>query len=157
MYMAPERLLRATADEIKCDIYSIGAATFEALTLHRPFHVPEHVTFAALPAYLAAERPRRPGELARGFPEDLEAVVLKAMERDPAKRHDSAEALAQDLRRVELRLTFRIGRAPLDGHSPHLLIARGPHAAPAREWEDSAPATRVSSHRRLGRIIGLPR
>src|SRR5262249_47081975 len=50
MYMAPERLLRAAADEIRCDIYSMGVTIFEALTLSRPFLVPDHVTFAALPA-----------------------------------------------------------------------------------------------------------
>jgi eukaryotic-like serine/threonine-protein kinase len=129
MYMAPERLLRAVADEIKCDIYSLGVTIFEALTLYRPFKVPEHVTFAALPAFLAGERPRQPREVERGFPEDLEAVILKAMERDPANRYDSADQLAQDLRRVELRLTFRTGRAPLDGHAPHRPPARGPHLA----------------------------
>ena len=68
MYMAPERLLRATADEIKCDIYSMGVTLFEALTLSRPFQVPEHVTFSALPAYLAGAQPRRPGEIQRGSP-----------------------------------------------------------------------------------------
>jgi serine/threonine-protein kinase len=129
MYMAPERLLRATADEIKCDIYSMGVTTFEALTLHRPFQVPEHVTFASLPAFLAAERPRRPSEVRRGFPEDLEVIVLKAMERDPADRYDSADELARDLRRVELRLAFRTGRQPLNGHAPHRPLARGPHLA----------------------------
>jgi serine/threonine-protein kinase len=127
MYMAPERLLRATADEIKCDIYSLGVTAFEVLTLHRPFEVPEHVTLASLPAFLAGERPRRPGEVRRGFPEDLGAVILKAMERDPAKRYDSADQLADDLRRVELRLTFRTARAPLDG--PHQPVARRPHLA----------------------------
>jgi eukaryotic-like serine/threonine-protein kinase len=127
MYMAPERLLRATADEIKCDIYSLGVTTFEALTLHRPFQVPAHVTFASLPAFLAGQRPRRPGELRRGFPEDLEAVILKAMQSDPANRHDSADQLAKDLRRAELRMTFRTARAPLDG--PHRALSRGPHVA----------------------------
>jgi eukaryotic-like serine/threonine-protein kinase len=130
MYMAPERLLRATADEIKCDIYSLGVTTFEALTLDRPFEIPEHVTFASLSAFLAGARPRRPRELRRGFPEELEAVVLKAMDRDPANRYDSADQLAQDLRRVELHLAFRTARAPLDGHGPHPSLARGPHSAP---------------------------
>jgi len=129
MYMAPERLLRATADEIKCDIYSMGVTIFEALTLSRPFQVPEHVTFSALPAFLAGARPRRPSEVRRGFPEDLEAIILGAMERDPARRYDSADRLAADLRRIELRGPFRNGRAPVDG--PHRPCARGPHAAVA--------------------------
>ncbi len=155
MYMAPERLLRATADEIRCDIYSMGVTTFEALTLRRPFQIPEHVTLASLPAFLAGERPRRPREVCRDFPEDLEMVILKAMERDPAKRYDSAEELAQDLRRVELRLTFRTARVPLEVHGPHRPLARGPHAVPAPEWEDVAPGTRVSCDRRPGPRIRL--
>jgi serine/threonine-protein kinase len=129
MYMAPERLLRATADEIKCDIYSMGVTIFEALTLSRPFQVPEHVTFSALPAFLAGARPKRPGEVRHGFPEDLEAVILGAMERDPARRYDSADRLAADLRRIELRWAFRNGRSPIDG--PHKPCTRGPHSAVA--------------------------
>jgi serine/threonine-protein kinase len=129
IYMAPERLLRAAADEIKCDIYSMGVTIFEALTLSRPFQVPEHMTFSALPAFLAGARPRRPSEVRRGFPEDLEAVILGAMERDPACRYDSADRLAADLRRIELRWTFRSGRTPIDG--PHKPCTRGSHAAVA--------------------------
>ena len=41
MYMAPERLLRLGADEIKCDIYSLGVTLCEALTLDRPFRIPD--------------------------------------------------------------------------------------------------------------------
>ena len=44
MYMAPERLLMFAADEIKCDIYSMGVTLFEALLLEKPFRVPAHVT-----------------------------------------------------------------------------------------------------------------
>jgi serine/threonine protein kinase len=129
MYMAPERLLRAPADEIRCDIYSMGVTIFEALTLSRPFQVPEHVTFSALPAFLAGARPRRPGEVQGGFPEELEAVILGAMERDPSRRYDSADRLAADLRRAELGWTFRSRRTPVDG--PHRPCSRGPHMAVA--------------------------
>ncbi len=48
MYMAPERLLRVTADEVKCDIYSMGITLFEASTLERPFQIPEHVSVHSL-------------------------------------------------------------------------------------------------------------
>ncbi len=57
MYMAPERLLMKTADEIKCDIYSMGVTLCEALTLEKPFHVPEHVTPLALSGFLAGPSP----------------------------------------------------------------------------------------------------
>jgi serine/threonine-protein kinase len=123
MYMAPERLLRTAADEIRCDIYSMGVTLFEALTLARPFQVPEYVTLSALPAYLAGSRPRRPREVRSGFPEDLEAVILRAMERDPGRRYDSVDRLAADLHAVAPGGPG--GRAPFDG--PHHLLARGPH------------------------------
>jgi serine/threonine-protein kinase len=125
MYMAPERLLRVTADEIKCDIYSMGVTIFEALTLSRPFHVPDYVTFSALPAFLAGARPMRPGEILTGFPEEIEEIISRAMDRDPASRYDSADRLAADLRRVAQRWASRNGRAPFD--SPHPKSARGPH------------------------------
>ena len=48
LYMAPERLLRFAADEIKCDIYSMGVTLCEALTLKRPFRVPDDLTLAVL-------------------------------------------------------------------------------------------------------------
>jgi eukaryotic-like serine/threonine-protein kinase len=130
IYMAPERLLRATADEVKCDIYSMGVTIYEALTLSRPFHVPDYVTVSALPVFLAGSRPRPPGEVRRGFPEELEAVILRAMGRDPADRHDSADRLAADLRRIASRCTSRNVHNSFEG--PHHAFARGPHAPACR-------------------------
>ncbi len=136
MYMAPERLLRASADEIKCDIYSMGVTLFEALTLGRPFQVPDHVTLSALPAFLAGAAPRRPRDVQPGFPPDLEAIILGAMERDPARRYESADRLAADLRRVELGWAPRNGRPPIDGlhrpgqQGPHVAVANRPMSAP---------------------------
>ncbi len=127
MYMAPERLLRATADEIRCDIYSLGVTIFEALTLNRPFRVPGHITLAALPAFLAVARPRRPREVRPGFPEDLEKLILTAMDRNPARRPESADRLATELRRIEARWPSPGPRAVVD--LAHPIGARGPHAA----------------------------
>lgn len=127
MYMAPERLLRATADEIRCDVYSLGVTIFEALTLSRPFRVPGHITLAALPAFLAVARPRRPSEIRPGFPEDLEELILAAMDRNPARRPGSADSLATELRRIEARWPSPGPRAVVD--AAHPIGARGPHAA----------------------------
>jgi serine/threonine-protein kinase len=100
MYMAPERLLRIAADEIRCDIYSMGVTLFEALTLARPFVVPPHVTLAMLAAYLVGASPRAPGDVHPEFPEEHAAVIQKAMARDPNRRYRSAEELAGDLDRL---------------------------------------------------------
>ena len=125
MYMAPERLLRASADEIRCDIYSMGVTIFEALTLARPFRVPDYVSLPALPAYLAAAVARRPSEVRRGFPPELEATILRAMDRRPMRRQESAEQLAAELRQAMDRWTPRRSRPVLDG--PHPTTGQNPH------------------------------
>ncbi|MGP0065704.1 MAG: serine/threonine-protein kinase [Isosphaeraceae bacterium] len=125
MYMAPERLLRVAADEVRCDIYSMGVTIFEALTLQRPFHVPDHVALPSLPAYLSSTPPRRPSDVRPGFPAEYEAVILKAMARNPDHRYESAGHLAEALEQIDIRWTFRRSRAPIDG--PHSLRHRRPH------------------------------
>jgi len=97
MYMAPERLLRAPADEIRSDVYSMGVTLFEALTLGRPFDTPEGVPLPAISAFLARARPRLPRAVAPRIPQGLEAIILKAMARTPVDRHRSAGELAIEL------------------------------------------------------------
>jgi serine/threonine-protein kinase len=97
LYMAPERLLRFTADEIKCDIYSMGVTLSEALTMKRPFDIPTDLPMPALAPFLAATEPFRPCTLDPDFPEELETIIMKAMAREPRRRYDSARELAADL------------------------------------------------------------
>jgi serine/threonine-protein kinase len=99
MYMSPERLLRAPADEIRSDVYSMGVTLYEALTLGRPFTDPAGVPVSALSAFLARARPRPPRAIDPRIPPHLEALILKAMARNPADRFDSAAALAAALDR----------------------------------------------------------
>ncbi len=128
MYMAPERLLLFAADEIKCDIYSMGVTLCEALTLERPFRVPKHVSVSGLAPFLARAEPRRPCLLDPDFPEELEAIIMKAMARDPRRRHDSARELAHDLERFAERFSNRShlpAAPPASGlrlEGPHSLI-----------------------------------
>jgi serine/threonine-protein kinase len=139
MYMAPERLLRATADEIKCDIYSMGVTLFEALTLERPFQVPGHLTSSSLPAFLVRTEPQRPSDVCPGFPPEHEAVILKAMARDASRRYESAYQLAADLDRLAAPGSPRGGRASFD--AAHQPCARGPHARrPLRVRSSDCPA-----------------
>ena len=136
MYMAPERLMRAKADEVRSDIYSMGATIFEALTLQRPFQVPDHVSISSLPAYLSSAPARRPCEIRPGFPKEHEAVILKAMARDPADRYENAYLLAEALEQIDIRWTFRHTRVPLhktqplNTFRPHCLAGSSP--APSR-------------------------
>jgi len=125
LYMAPERLLRFAAIEIKCDIYSLGVTLCEALTLEKPFQVPEHVNLAGVAPFLASAEPRRPCEVDPGFPEELEAIIMKAMARDPRHRYDSARELAEDLERFVADWSSCRRRSTI--RAPHRSSVRQPH------------------------------
>jgi serine/threonine-protein kinase len=121
MYMAPERLLRAAADEILCDLYSMGVTLFETFTLGRPFETPASLPLAFLPAHLARSKPRPPSEVKPGLPTELEKIIQKAMARLPRDRHHSAQELASDLDHF---LMSRRDLVPIPTHTLSAAIGR---------------------------------
>ena len=86
-YLSPEQAqgLPVTAAS---DIYSIGVLLYEALTGRVPFEAESPVTVALKQV---SERPRPPSELNPAVSRALDAVVLKALAKDPANRFASAE------------------------------------------------------------------
>jgi predicted Ser/Thr protein kinase len=96
-YMAPEqargevRLL-----DRRADVYSLGATLYVLLSGQTP--IPGNNALEVL-GNLATMEPRPLRELDRNVPADLEAIVLKCLEREPSARYDSARALAEDLGR----------------------------------------------------------
>jgi eukaryotic-like serine/threonine-protein kinase len=96
-YMSPEQALakRLLIDH-RSDLHSLGATLYELLTLEPAFggtdsqEVLRRITF---------EDPRLPRRLNSAVPAELETIVLKAMEKDPARRYGTAQELAEDLQR----------------------------------------------------------
>jgi serine/threonine-protein kinase len=102
LYMAPEKLARQAqvADEVRCDIYSLGVTLFEAVTLHHPTPVPQALPRSCVPSYLAGIAPCRPRALCPSLSPALEAIILRTMHREPSQRYANAAALANDLESV---------------------------------------------------------
>ena len=96
-FMAPEQAAGAAKHAgAPADIYALGAILYSALTARPPFC---EESYAATIAKVLAEEPVRPTALCPEIPGDLETVCLKCLEKDPARRYDSARALASDLER----------------------------------------------------------
>lgn len=93
--LPPERIAGQPVDQ-RSDVYGLGTALYRAVTLRPPFEAPaEHpLAEAVLSREPMAPRTRNP----RLHP-DLEAVIQKAMEKQPERRYPSAAELAEDLRR----------------------------------------------------------
>lgn len=100
LYMAPERLLRQPADEVRGDIHALGVTLFESLLLVPPLSVPPDLPRSLWATHLTTSAPLVPSDLWPGIPRRLEAAILRATARDPARRYATAGELAFDLERI---------------------------------------------------------
>ncbi|HET7540225.1 MAG TPA: serine/threonine-protein kinase [Polyangiaceae bacterium] len=94
-YMAPEQVTQRDVDR-RADVFALGCVLYEATVGERPFHGND----AVATLYQLLEQPLvLPSERSPGYPLDLQAIVQKALERDPERRYQSAEELGSALSR----------------------------------------------------------
>ncbi|MEZ5964296.1 MAG: protein kinase [Planctomycetota bacterium] len=94
-YMSPEHLAGGQALTPASDVFSLGATLYECVVLRRPFDgdsTPEVLH------EIAVRDPADPRRVDGSVPRDLAAILLKALEKDPARRYPTAGAFADDLR-----------------------------------------------------------
>jgi len=95
-YMAPEQLQEEVVDQ-RCDIYAAGAVLYEIATGQRPF---VETRAPRLIDAILHQAPRPPTTLNPRLSPPLERVILKALDKDPQRRYQSAKELSVDLERL---------------------------------------------------------
>jgi serine/threonine protein kinase len=89
-YMAPEQMLSARDVDARADLWSLGVILYELCTAKSPF---TGASFADVCARVLTGSPAPPRSLRPDLPPGLEAIILRCLEKDPARRFASADEL----------------------------------------------------------------
>ncbi len=124
-YMSPEQALaRRVKVDHRTDIFSLGVVLYETLTLHRPF---EGKTSHEVLYEISFHEPRKIREHNPRVPRDLETIVIKALEKTPEDRFQSASELGDDLNRF-------LNHEAITAQRPHPITRFRRHVERRRSW-----------------------
>ncbi len=109
-YISPEQA-RGAATDAKSDLYSVGVMFYEMLTGKKPFDTDNPVSIAVM--HMQAEVPQ-PHTIRPDIQVGLEEIILKAMQKDPKDRYQTARDMMDDIE------TFKENQDVLFGYFPEL-------------------------------------
>jgi serine/threonine protein kinase len=146
LYMSPEQIRSARRVDERTDIWGFGVVLYELLCGRRPFG---GETLTGTLAAVAADPPQSMRTLRADLPAELEAVVLRCLEKSPDQRFDSLAGLARALQRFAApgalasveRIERRLGRSSKRvAHAAAHEVASEERAATVPTWEGKAAA-----------------
>ncbi|GAA2844209.1 serine/threonine protein kinase [Actinoplanes cyaneus] len=129
-YLSPEQA-RGEAVDARSDVYAAGCVLFELVVGHPPFVGDSPVSVAY---QHVREDPKPPSSIVREIPPDVDAIVLKALAKNPLNRYQSAQEMRADaLRAVSGRPVMA---TPVMNEAETVAMSNGP-----RQWQPQAATT----------------
>ncbi len=119
-YMAPEQAVADKEVDGRADLYSLGVVAYELLAGRRPF------TGSTAQAIIAAQMTETPADLRAqrpGVPDELVHLIMRALERRPADRWQSAEEMLARLQPFVSGETARLGARRHSGRRSTIIAA----------------------------------
>ncbi|MDN3240615.1 Stk1 family PASTA domain-containing Ser/Thr kinase [Glycomyces tritici] len=149
-YLSPEQARGETVDA-RSDVYAVGCVLYELLVGHPPFTGDNPVSVAY---QHVREEARPPSELNPNVPDSVDAVIMKALAKNPENRYHSAGAMREDLIRAARGQAVMAPAVMSAGDRTQLLAGGADSTAPI------TPIATSSSKRRpwliaLGVILAL--
>lgn len=135
-YISPEQARGDITDE-KSDIYSVGVMLYEMLTGVKPFDADTPIAVALMHMQ---QNPKPPRAINDTIPEGLEAIVMRAMQRDASKRYQSASEMIKDIEEFKHNPGIVFEYNFSNGSEEKTQYFNKPTAADIAESGDSVPS-----------------
>lgn len=143
-YMSPEQCMGLPVDH-RSDLYSLGCVFYETLTSAPPF-MGESALATMMKHQNEIQLPLKEASLGMSYPAQLEEIISKLLEKDPANRYQTAGQLANDL--ISLEQKIKDHKQQISGQGPTL-------ASSVQQGSDQSPLDDFVKRLTVPKFLGL--